>query len=122
MRSRVFVACWTDLALPMRSLRSAKMRKNETGSGMNVVMKEEDEFICSCGARAKDNGTERGRFMRRHPKLCNARGDRKSVAKGLAQGVRIVASEENEIAAQRQQWDALENRLRAARGLPPMDY
>lgn len=29
-------------------------------------------YLCPCGAKAKDTSKERGRFLRRHPKLCAA--------------------------------------------------
>ena len=42
---------------------------------------------CDCGASAKDTSKERGRFKRRHPKLCYARH---KLTKQLAQAVRSV--------------------------------
>ncbi len=51
-------------------------------------------LTCECGASAKDTTKERGRFKRRHPKLCYEKVAREIVAantaKELSEGVRSV--------------------------------
>lgn len=53
----------------------------------NVVRVTPIALVCDCGAAAKNNTRERGRFKRRHPRLCNERGN---FAKQLAQDTKSV--------------------------------
>ena len=50
-------------------------------------------LTCECGASAKDTSKERGRFKRRHPKLCY---ERKRFAKQLAATTRAVDADRSE--------------------------
>lgn len=47
-----------------------------------------DTLKCpNCKATARDNSKERGRFLRRHPRLCTPR---LGLSKKLAEGIRSV--------------------------------
>lgn len=49
-----------------------------------------NKLKCQCGASARDNSKERGRFNRRHPLLCGSRESDKKFTKQLAEKVRSV--------------------------------
>lgn len=51
------------------------------------------ELVCECGARVPNTSKYRGRFKRRHPKLCQKR---KEFAKQLAEDVKSVEDEPKE--------------------------
>lgn len=54
-------------------------------------------LVCeSCGAKVRNISKERGRFKRRHPKLCKARAEKMAYTKQLAQTYRSVIADKPE--------------------------
>ncbi len=70
------------------------MRITDYATSLPELWRSEMKILtCECGATAKDTSKERGRFKRRHPKLCYARH---KLTKQLAATTRAVDADRPE--------------------------